>query len=220
MFLKSWFYFFGWVFLLIFCFRGSHISSGLCGLVFLLVTLFLPPRDVHVFSAWEVAWGNVLTFDQLIPRERILGDWCNLCKGDERLANHVLLHCGAVGSLWILLFFVLAYLGWCPCWRESLWAVGGAVYLLNSSGKFEICALCFFSGAYGRSGIGKSLIWWTHWFWGWKTTVLCLCSLEPVWKGSLLLLFHQSVVGLLSFFLWMPLPLWHILIIFFVLKNL
>lgn len=45
----------------------------------------------------------------LDPPRRIgsaIADWCCLCNSDEESANHILLHCGAICSLWYLLFLL------------------------------------------------------------------------------------------------------------------
>ncbi|RVW22247.1 LINE-1 reverse transcriptase-like [Vitis vinifera] len=52
------------------------------------------------FFAWEAAWGKILTLDKLQKRGWQLPNRCNLCGCEEENANHILLHCTVVKTIW------------------------------------------------------------------------------------------------------------------------
>ncbi|RVW72651.1 putative deoxyribonuclease TATDN1 [Vitis vinifera] len=52
------------------------------------------------FFAWEASWGKILTLDKLQRRGWQLPNWCFLCGCEEENANHILLHCTVVKTLW------------------------------------------------------------------------------------------------------------------------
>ena len=55
------------------------------------------------FFAWEVVWENFLPLDELKGKGWYLPNRCYLCKGEDELANHILLHCPKVTLLWHLI---------------------------------------------------------------------------------------------------------------------
>ncbi|RVW52237.1 LINE-1 reverse transcriptase-like [Vitis vinifera] len=52
------------------------------------------------FFAWEAAWGKILTLDKLQRRGWQLPNRCYLCGCEEENANHILLHCTVVKTIW------------------------------------------------------------------------------------------------------------------------
>ena len=52
------------------------------------------------FFAWEAAWGEILTLDKLQKRGWQLPNRCYLCGCEEENANHILLHCTVVKTIW------------------------------------------------------------------------------------------------------------------------
>jgi hypothetical protein len=61
-----------------------------------------PPRVA--FFAWTAACGKILTVDNLRRRGMVVVNRCWLCESDEELVDHLLLHCGAVRTLWDAFF--------------------------------------------------------------------------------------------------------------------
>ena len=57
-----------------------------------------PPRVA--FFVWMVAWGKILTNDNLRKRRIILVDWCCLCKNAGESSDHLFLHCSMAKQLW------------------------------------------------------------------------------------------------------------------------
>ena len=52
------------------------------------------------FFAWEASWGKILTLDKLQRRGWQLPNRCFLCGCEEENANHIMLHCTVVKTLW------------------------------------------------------------------------------------------------------------------------
>ncbi|RVX01752.1 putative ribonuclease H protein [Vitis vinifera] len=52
------------------------------------------------FFAWEAVWGKILTLDKLQKRGWQLPNRCYLCDCEEENANHILLHCTVVKTIW------------------------------------------------------------------------------------------------------------------------
>jgi hypothetical protein len=61
-----------------------------------------PPRVA--FFMWTVAWGWILTCDNLKKRGFVLAGWCCMCKNAEESVDHLLLHCWAARQLWNFVF--------------------------------------------------------------------------------------------------------------------
>jgi hypothetical protein len=61
-----------------------------------------PPRVA--FFMWTVAWGHILTCDNLKRRGMVLAGWCCMCKNADESVDHLLLHCGAARQLWSFVF--------------------------------------------------------------------------------------------------------------------
>ena len=56
------------------------------------------------FFAWEAAWGNASTLDQIQKRGRPLANRCFLCKEKEETIDHLLLQCDVTRVLWDIFF--------------------------------------------------------------------------------------------------------------------
>lgn len=61
------------------------------------------PSKVLIFT-WMASNGHVPTLDFLIRRGSILPYMCPLCKGDEELADHLLIHCPFTCEIWSSIF--------------------------------------------------------------------------------------------------------------------
>ena len=59
------------------------------------------PQKIGVF-AWEVAWGKVLTLDQLKRRGMTFANRCFMCEVEEETIDHLLIHCKSAKMLWDL----------------------------------------------------------------------------------------------------------------------
>jgi hypothetical protein len=61
------------------------------------------PRRV-VFFLWSVAWGRILTCDNLMRRGHVMVGWCCLCRAAGESVDHLLLHCEVARVLWHCVF--------------------------------------------------------------------------------------------------------------------
>uniref|UniRef100_A0A2N9EED7 Reverse transcriptase zinc-binding domain-containing protein n=1 Tax=Fagus sylvatica TaxID=28930 RepID=A0A2N9EED7_FAGSY len=61
-----------------------------------------PPRVA--FFIWTVAWGRILTCDNLMQRGYTMVGWCCMCRCDGETVEHLLLHCSAAQRLWNFVF--------------------------------------------------------------------------------------------------------------------
>ena len=61
------------------------------------------PRRVAFFM-WTVAWGRILTCDNLRKRGFVLVRWCCMCKDDDESVDHLFIHCRAARVFWSLVF--------------------------------------------------------------------------------------------------------------------
>ena len=65
----------------------------------------VPPK-IGVF-AWEVAWGKVLTLDQLKHRGMTFANRCFMCEKDKKTIDHLLIHCKSAKMLWNLFLSIV-----------------------------------------------------------------------------------------------------------------
>ena len=56
------------------------------------------------FFMWMVAWGRILTCDNLKKRRFVLVGWCCMCKDADETTNHLFLHCSVARKLWSFVF--------------------------------------------------------------------------------------------------------------------
>jgi hypothetical protein len=61
------------------------------------------PRRVAFFM-WTVAWGRILTCDNLRKRGFVLAGWCCMCKGDDESVDHLFHSLLGSSELWSLVF--------------------------------------------------------------------------------------------------------------------
>jgi hypothetical protein len=52
------------------------------------------------FFVWTVAWGQILTCDNLRRRGIVLVGWCCLCRCNGEIMDHLLLHFSVAAKLW------------------------------------------------------------------------------------------------------------------------
>ena len=57
------------------------------------------PRGVSFF-VWTVAWGRILTCENLMRRGYVMVGCCCMCKSCGESVDHLLLHCDVVQQLW------------------------------------------------------------------------------------------------------------------------
>lgn len=60
------------------------------------------------FFLWTMAWGSILTIDNLIKRGLPLVNWCRY---DEETVNHILLQCKFSHALWSKILLLLGFSG-------------------------------------------------------------------------------------------------------------
>ena len=65
-------------------------------------------------------YGQILTLDNLMLRERILVNRCCMCHRNEETVDHLLLHCPIAHSLWVYMFQILRIQWLMPGSMESL----------------------------------------------------------------------------------------------------
>uniref|UniRef100_A0A2N9FZT4 Reverse transcriptase domain-containing protein n=1 Tax=Fagus sylvatica TaxID=28930 RepID=A0A2N9FZT4_FAGSY len=88
------------------------------------------PRRV-AFFVWTVAWGKILTCDNLMRRGYSLAGWCCMCRNGWETWDHLLLHCVQASFLWSA---VLRSFGVCWVFPNSIKDLYG---WFNSFGKHE-----------------------------------------------------------------------------------
>ena len=64
------------------------------------------PPKTGVF-AWEAAWGNVLTLDQLKRRGMTFANRCFMCEEEEETIDHLMFHCKFAKMLWDLVLSIV-----------------------------------------------------------------------------------------------------------------
>ena len=72
----------------------------------------VPP--IVAFFTWAASLGKILIADNFRKRKCILVSWYCLCKGDEEIIDHLLLHYLYSCELWSLFLLFLVFSGWCP----------------------------------------------------------------------------------------------------------
>ena len=111
-----------------FIFFGTRLDISLYAVVFrhqFIWNTWVPTKVG--FFAWEAWWDKVLTLDQLKRRERALSNRCFLCREEEEMVDHLLVHCSKTRMLWDLflaivgvsLLFILSVREILLSWRGS-----------------------------------------------------------------------------------------------------
>jgi hypothetical protein len=49
----------------------------------------------RVFFMWTMAWGRILTCDNLKKRGFVMAGWCCMCKDGDESVDHLFIHCRA-----------------------------------------------------------------------------------------------------------------------------
>ena len=52
------------------------------------------------FFLWTTARGGILTIDNLVKKNLPLVNWCSLCRCEEEIVDHLLIHCKYANTLW------------------------------------------------------------------------------------------------------------------------
>ena len=93
------------------------------------------------FFMWSVAWGRILTCDNLMCCGYIMVGWCCMCCNDGETGNHLLIHCTLASDLWnlVLRSFGVPWefpnniadllFGWFNCFGKHNCSVGNLVPL-------------------------------------------------------------------------------------------
>lgn len=71
------------------------------------------------FFVWEIAWGKILTMNQLQRRDWFLESYCCMCKKVEESIDFLLIHCGKARTLWHFQFSLFGIL-WVSLFSERL----------------------------------------------------------------------------------------------------
>jgi exonuclease III len=61
-----------------------------------------PPRVA--FFMWTVAWGRILTCDNLKKKGIVMVGWCCMCRNADETVDHLMLHCQFARQLWTFIF--------------------------------------------------------------------------------------------------------------------
>jgi hypothetical protein len=79
-----------------------HVTPTICFPWKCIWGVKAPPRVA--FFMWTVAWGRILTCDNLKQRGLVLAGWCYMCKKADESVDHLLLHCWVARQLWSFVF--------------------------------------------------------------------------------------------------------------------
>ena len=90
-------------------YKGVDVSPAFVFPHRIVWNLVVPPK-IGVF-AWEVAWGKVLTLDQLKRRGMSFANKCFMCEEEEETIDHLLIHCKFAKMLWDL-FLSIVRISW------------------------------------------------------------------------------------------------------------
>ena len=112
---------------------------------------FLGPFRASFF-AWEATWAKILTHDQLRGRGWKMPNRCYMCKAEEEIVDHLLLHYPKASTLWQLVC-ALFHIQWVM--HSSIWGV-----LLNWNGvpidkkRKKVAPLCIFGSVWRERNRG------------------------------------------------------------------
>ena len=90
-------------------YKGYDISPA-CDFPHRLIWNSVVPPKMGIFT-WEVAWGKVLTLDNLKRRGMTFANRCFMCEEDEETIDHLLIHCKSAKMLWDL-FLSIVGISW------------------------------------------------------------------------------------------------------------
>ncbi|RVW53495.1 Mitochondrial Rho GTPase 1 [Vitis vinifera] len=87
------------------------------------------------FFAWEAAWGKIFTLDKLQRRGWQFPNRCYLCGCEEENANHILLHCTVVKTIWEITLVISEFNG-CSQSRNRIVFRGGSLDIQKFKNSF------------------------------------------------------------------------------------
>jgi len=58
------------------------------------------------FFVWTVAWGKILTFENLIKRVYSMVSWCCMCHCSGKIVDYLLIYCSLAFKLWSCIFMM------------------------------------------------------------------------------------------------------------------
>uniref|UniRef100_A0A2N9JAS3 DUF668 domain-containing protein n=1 Tax=Fagus sylvatica TaxID=28930 RepID=A0A2N9JAS3_FAGSY len=111
------------------------------------------PRRV-VFFLWSVAWGRILTCDNLMRRGHVMVGWCCLCRAAGESVDHLLLHCEVARVLWHCVFRAFGVAWVLPNQIPALLIGWWNWFGKHSSQVSEVSSLL---GRAGTAGLGKAV---------------------------------------------------------------
>ena len=100
-----------------------------------------PPRVA--FFMWTMAWGRILTCDNLKKKGFVLAGWCCMCKNADESENHLLLHCCITRQLWNFVFKFVRIDWVLPCNASSLLFGWWNWFGKRSSGVWNLIPSCY-----------------------------------------------------------------------------
>ncbi|RVW55322.1 hypothetical protein CK203_089055 [Vitis vinifera] len=109
------------------------------------------------FFVWEATWAKILTLDQLKKRGWKMPNRCYMCKEEEEMSIHILLHCLKAHILWQLIFALFG-VHWVmhSSVRGLLLNWGGFPIGRKREKAWKVALLCLF-GLFGGKEIGEPL---------------------------------------------------------------
>ena len=91
---------------------GNFDSRSFYHVLHTLVAVCFPWKSIWgvkapqrvAFFMWTVAWGRILTYDNLRKRGHVLPSWCCMCKEAAETVDHLFLHCKMAREIWSFVF--------------------------------------------------------------------------------------------------------------------
>lgn len=102
------------------------------------------------FFTYEVAWGSILTLDQLKRKGLSLGNRFYMYQRERKFVDHILSHCATTRILWQLVFslFGIVQVSQWPFFNETVFFLKKKKIFFNKT----FLSSCIGSSLLGRSG--------------------------------------------------------------------
>ena len=118
-----------------------EILRGSCPLPFPWKAIWRAKAPQRVsFFVWTVAWGKILTFENLIKRGYSMVSWFCMCHCSGKTVDYLLIYCSLAFKLWSCISWCLGFSGF---YRRRFWFTMCVVMLRSEFRYMESYSLMF-----------------------------------------------------------------------------